>query len=58
MFELWGYLVWLILAIRLCVYIRWLWGKGYRLGACGAVFLIAGTLAFLICGSFFGSGLE
>jgi hypothetical protein len=58
MFEIWGYMAWLILAIRLCVYARWLWQQGYRLGTVGAVFLIVGTLAFLICGSYFGSGLE
>jgi hypothetical protein len=37
MFGIWGYLVWLILAIRLFAYARWLWGKNYRLGSVGAV---------------------
>lgn len=58
MFGIWGYLVWLILAIRLCAYARWLWGKNYRLGSIGAIFLIVGALGLLIYGSFSGSGLE
>jgi hypothetical protein len=58
MFGIWGYLAWLILTFRLIIYARWLWQKGYRLGTAGTVFLIVGTLSFLICGSFFGSGLE
>jgi hypothetical protein len=58
MFEIWGYLVWLILAIRLFAYARWLWGRNYRLGSVGAVFLIVAALGLLIYGSFSGSGLE
>jgi hypothetical protein len=58
MFEIWGYLVWLILAIRLFAYARWLWGKNYRLGSVGAILLIIGVLGLLIYGSFSGSGLE
>ena len=58
MFGIWGYLVWLILALRLCAYIRWLWMKNYRLGSVGAVFLIFATLGLLVYGSLFGSGLE
>lgn len=58
MFGVWGYLAWLILTFRLIIYVRWLWQKGYRLGTIGAIFLIISTCAFLIYGSFFGSGLE
>jgi hypothetical protein len=58
MFGIWGYLVWLILAIRLFAYARWLWEKNYRLGSVGAVFLIVSVLGLLIYGSFSGSGLE
>ncbi|MCL6590185.1 MAG: hypothetical protein K6U80_09555 [Firmicutes bacterium] len=58
MFGIWGYFVWLILGFRLIIYARWLWQKGYRLGAFGAFFVMACTLAALLMGTFGGSGLD
>ena len=58
MFWNWGYLIWLILAVRLLVYAGWLWRNGYRLGTFGVLLVMACTLATLILGTFIGSGLD
>lgn len=57
MFGFWGYLLWLVIDIKLTIYTVWLWKQGFRLGAAGVVFLMLGTLTILILGSVFGSGL-
>jgi hypothetical protein len=58
MFGWFGYLIWLLLGIRLAVYLVWLWKQNFRLGAVGAVFIGLGALAALIAGTLFGSGME
>jgi hypothetical protein len=58
MFGIWGYLIWLVLTFRLLIYARWLWQKGYRLGTVGVFFVMTSTLAALLAGTFWGSGLE
>lgn len=57
MFGFWGYLLWLLIDIKLTIYTVWLWKQGFRLGAAGVVFLMLGTLTILIFGSVCGSGL-
>ena len=51
MYGVIGYLIWLVLAVRLAVYTRWMWKQNFRLGAVGAVFLGAATLAVLVAGT-------
>ncbi|MGE5558700.1 MAG: hypothetical protein ACM3WV_08820 [Bacillota bacterium] len=58
MFGSWGYLFWTLAMLKLIPYGVWLWKKGYRLGTAGVVFIALGTLALIIWGSVFGSGLE
>ncbi len=58
MFGWWGYLLWLILGVRLVVYAIWLWRQKFRMGAVGVFVLLVSTLGILLFGSFTGSGLE
>lgn len=58
MFGVWSYLIWLILAIKLLGYAVWLRKEGYKLGFSGVIFLIAGSLAILLFGTFYRAGLK
>ncbi|HEX3047899.1 MAG TPA: hypothetical protein VHY08_24320 [Bacillota bacterium] len=57
MFGWWGYLLWLILGVRVIVYTLWLWRQKFRMGAIGSIILMVITLGILIYGSLAGSGL-
>ncbi len=57
MFGWWGYLLWIILSVRLIVYAAWLWRQKFRLGAVGVFVLMIGTLGLLLYGTMMGSGL-